>query len=378
MPPVLGNESQIREVLTNLVLNAVDAMPCGGTVTITAEPSAGEALLKIQDTGQGMTDEIRRRCLEPFFTTKGAHGTGMGLAMVHGIIKRHSGALEIESEIGKGTAILIRLPLWGDGDAVRDAGVAPDPYDEPRVGLRILVIDDEEWSRSLIAQYMFEAGHTVEVAADGAEQLARVAHHECEWPPIDMSALAAEVAAGVASRNKKRQVEVKIDPELTAVSDPELMTTALSKLFENAWKYTVPVPHAQVAFISAGNEEALSDAGLQLPEGGAGNAETSFAVLDNGVGFDRVCRTSCSAPSSGCIRHWSSGEQGWAWPLSGALFTDMAEWSARGVKSGRAPASPSRFRRYGARRAEVSVPARGLVAVPPDVEAGLWTPDGRR
>jgi len=123
--------------------------------------------------------------------------------------------------------------------------------------------------------------------AEGVEQLARVAHHACEWQPIDISALVAEVAAGVASRNKKRQVDVKIDPKLTAVGDPELMTTALTELLENAWKYTVPVPRAQVWFISAGNKDALKDAGLQLPEGWTGKEETSFAVLDNGVGFDQ-------------------------------------------------------------------------------------------
>ena len=120
-----------------------------------------------------MPEAIRKRCLEPFFTTKGERGTGMGLAMVHGIVNRHGGKLEIESETGKGTTVRIRLPLPSRSDGEPRA---EGPKQEGRQAtLRVLVIDDEEWSRALLAKYLREAGHSVELAEDGATGVAKAA-----------------------------------------------------------------------------------------------------------------------------------------------------------------------------------------------------------
>jgi signal transduction histidine kinase len=114
LPAILGVESELREALINLIFNAVDAMPEGGTLTLrtrVATPAAGaqDAPLRVQvevcDTGIGMDEETRRRCLEPFFTTKDERGTGLGLAMVYGIVQRHNAELEIESAVGEGTTI---------------------------------------------------------------------------------------------------------------------------------------------------------------------------------------------------------------------------------------------------------------------------------
>ena len=104
----MGVESEIREALVNLVFNAVDAMPEGGTLTLrtkvshrpTRQPTASH--VEVSDTGIGMDEDTRRRCLEPFFTTKGERGTGLGLAMVYGIVQRHSADIEIESARGQG------------------------------------------------------------------------------------------------------------------------------------------------------------------------------------------------------------------------------------------------------------------------------------
>ena len=105
-----GIGAELREVLTNLIFNALDATAGAGVVTVRTRRKDGEAILEVIDTGAGMTPEVRERCLEPFFTTKGDVGTGLGLAMVFGIIKRHQGTLEIESEPGLGTTVRIRLP----------------------------------------------------------------------------------------------------------------------------------------------------------------------------------------------------------------------------------------------------------------------------
>jgi signal transduction histidine kinase len=105
-----GIGAEFREVLTNLILNALDAIPAGGVITLRTRTEDGDAIVEVIDTGAGMTPDVRERCLEPFFTTKGDHGTGLGLAMVFGIIKRHQGTLEIDSELGRGTTVRIRLP----------------------------------------------------------------------------------------------------------------------------------------------------------------------------------------------------------------------------------------------------------------------------
>jgi signal transduction histidine kinase len=105
-----GIAAELREVLTNLIFNALDAIPGAGVVTLKTRQQNDAAIMEVIDTGTGMTPEVRERCLEPFFTTKGDNGTGLGLAMVFGIIKRHQGTLEIESEPGKGTTFRIRLP----------------------------------------------------------------------------------------------------------------------------------------------------------------------------------------------------------------------------------------------------------------------------
>jgi signal transduction histidine kinase len=105
-----GIAAELREVLTNLIFNAVDAIAGTGDIILKTRLENNGAVVEVTDTGAGMTADIKDRCLEPFFTTKGAHGTGLGLAMVFGIIKRHQGILEIDSEPGKGTTVRIRLP----------------------------------------------------------------------------------------------------------------------------------------------------------------------------------------------------------------------------------------------------------------------------
>jgi signal transduction histidine kinase len=113
VPVVMGDAARLRDAITNLIFNAVDAMPKGGTLTLRTRVQGENALLEVSDTGTGMTDEVRRRCFEPFFTTKGQDGTGLGLAMVFGIAQHHSGTIDIASKPGKGTTFTLRLPAVG-------------------------------------------------------------------------------------------------------------------------------------------------------------------------------------------------------------------------------------------------------------------------
>jgi signal transduction histidine kinase len=122
---ISGIGAELREVLTNLIFNAMDAIPGEGLITLRTRQQAAEVIVEVIDTGAGMSAEVRQRCLEPFFTTKGDNGTGLGLAMVFGIIKRHQGMLEIESEPGQGTTVRIHLPACAQPLETQPSTVPP-------------------------------------------------------------------------------------------------------------------------------------------------------------------------------------------------------------------------------------------------------------
>jgi CheY-like chemotaxis protein/anti-sigma regulatory factor (Ser/Thr protein kinase) len=166
--PIAGEPAELREALTNLIFNAADALPDGGTIRIEARDEGEWVALEVRDTGTGMTEEARRRCLEPFFTTKGEQGTGLGLAMTYGIVQRHLGTIAIESAPGRGTAVTIRLPARAEPTA--DAASAPPPP----ARLRVLAAEDEPAVRELIAAYLAADGHVVELAPDGRAALEKL------------------------------------------------------------------------------------------------------------------------------------------------------------------------------------------------------------
>jgi signal transduction histidine kinase/PAS domain-containing protein/CheY-like chemotaxis protein len=170
LPPVAGIESEIREALINLVFNAVDAMPEGGKLTIRTKiggsaAGARQVDVEVSDSGVGMDEETRRRCLEPFFTTKGERGTGLGLAMVYGVTRRHNADIDMESAIGQGTTVRLRFPL-----AVPSAADAQSTTPEampPR--LRILSVDDDPLLIKSLRDALEADGHAVVTANGGQE-----------------------------------------------------------------------------------------------------------------------------------------------------------------------------------------------------------------
>ncbi len=176
LPNIMGVESEIRDAITNLIFNAVDAMPYGGTLSVItrpvclypsddgsdAEPSHVE--VQISDTGIGMDEETRRKCLEPFFTTKGERGTGLGLAMVYGTMRRHSGEIEVRSGLGKGTSVRLLFPISSGTVEDRVEHLEIEQLIRP---LRILVVDDDILLRTSLQNALRGDGHLVTVADGG-------------------------------------------------------------------------------------------------------------------------------------------------------------------------------------------------------------------
>lgn len=168
LPPVPGNPGELREVLTNLILNALDAMPNGGTLTLTSRADERGVIIAVQDTGIGITDEVRRRIFDPFFTTKGPKGTGLGLAVVYGIVTRHGGEIQVESREGVGSTFTIRLPY-----GLIESPPTHEKESTLAAPARVLVIDDEEAVREALRDIL-SLRHVVEEAASGAEGIDRL------------------------------------------------------------------------------------------------------------------------------------------------------------------------------------------------------------
>jgi signal transduction histidine kinase/ActR/RegA family two-component response regulator len=172
---IMGDESELREVLVNIIFNAVDAMPEGGLIALSAEEVGGSVSISISDTGSGMGEEVRSRIFDPFFTTKGKAGLGLGLAVSYGIVSRHDGNIDVESEVGRGTTFRITLPkVEAESAALHAAQDAPEspatlPYRARR--LRILVVDDEAPLREILGEMLEREGHEVRLAEGGRRAL---------------------------------------------------------------------------------------------------------------------------------------------------------------------------------------------------------------
>jgi CheY-like chemotaxis protein len=168
IPTIFGDAAELREALTNLIFNAVDALPQGGTITLGTTLKGEVVGLHIRDTGSGMSEEVRRRCLEPFFTTKGEGGTGLGLSMVFGIIQRHRGTIDLQTAPGAGTTFTLDFPV-----ALADmSGSTPSSAlcNVDRL-LHILVVDDQAILCELLAESLSSDGHLVTTVADPAKAL---------------------------------------------------------------------------------------------------------------------------------------------------------------------------------------------------------------
>ena len=154
---VNGNASELREALTNLIFNAVDAMPHGGKLSIRTWTAGRDAYIAVQDSGVGIPDEIKRRLFEPFFTTKGERGTGMGLPVTFGIVERHQGTITVASEPGRGATFTLRLPVLNEG-ASANLELGTENVATGTTA-RILVVEDDENIRCFLSMGLTEMGY---------------------------------------------------------------------------------------------------------------------------------------------------------------------------------------------------------------------------
>ena len=203
VPEVLGNASELREVVVNLITNAVEAMPNGGTLTVRTYAEAGDACLAVIDTGTGIPEEVRTRIFDPFFTTKGREGSGLGLSAVQGIISAHGGQVEVESMVGKGSTFTIRLPL-APRKTEEGPGMSTEQKPLDTHHYRILVVEDERLVRDALEFILKGQGHQVTSAESGEKALEAFAEAEHDIALVDLG-LPGRNGYDVAQELKRRK-----------------------------------------------------------------------------------------------------------------------------------------------------------------------------
>jgi PAS domain S-box-containing protein len=178
-----GSASELREVFVNMIVNAVDAMPRGGRLLITCRRVDDRLQLRFSDNGMGMPDDVKEKIFEPFFSTKGAQGTGLGLSVSYSIIERHSGSISVVSERGSGTNFTIDLPAIASKLSSEEAA---ETRSESR-SLKILVVDDEKPVRETLAEMLVAVKHNVELAGSGQEAVDKLRAGDFDFVFTDLA-----------------------------------------------------------------------------------------------------------------------------------------------------------------------------------------------
>ncbi|MBT6230518.1 MAG: response regulator [Candidatus Scalindua sp.] len=168
-PSIMCNLTEIREVFINIINNALDAMPDGGSISFCTWSKDDTLFISISDTGKGMTKEVKYHIFDPFFTTRCPEGTGLGMSMAYGIITRHGGKIEVESDLGKGSTFTLQFPTTNKKISPT---VTPEPEQEiNKKNLRILVVDDKEDFYHILDQFLSRKGHNVKTVDNGADAI---------------------------------------------------------------------------------------------------------------------------------------------------------------------------------------------------------------
>lgn len=246
---IMGDSSDIRNAFTNIIFNAIDAMPNGGVLSIKTQRTDGYVTVDFKDTGIGMTEETVERIFDPFFTTKGVLGNGLGMSEVYGIIKRHNGKIAVQSEVGVGTTIKLRFP------AVRQkTAVAPSDRLDLTVTFSIYIIDDEEYIIETLKDFLSDLGHHVTTNTDPEEALDEISKQHFDivitdlgMPGISGLELAEKIKAlkpetqivlisGWALNLKAKDIENRIDFIINKPFSFEKINYTLSEIEEKLLK----------------------------------------------------------------------------------------------------------------------------------------------
>jgi CheY-like chemotaxis protein len=205
LPTTSGSAAELREVLTNLINNAVDAMPRGGNIKIKTYKEHSHIVVTVEDTGVGIADDTKGQIFDPFFTTKGVQSTGLGMSVSYGIINRHRGTISVDSVKGEGTTFIIKLPITER--PVEEKKVKPLAGKIKKA--RILVVEDEEDVRDILSHILIEGGHEVETANDGIRGIEMFEKKEFDlvFTDLGMPGMSGwQVAEKVKSINKNTSV----------------------------------------------------------------------------------------------------------------------------------------------------------------------------
>ena len=212
VPRVLGNPVELREMVVNLLFNALDAMPRGGRVVITTRLRGDTVEMTISDTGIGMSEDTSQRIFNPFFTTKGLQHLGLGLAVVHAILIRHRARVEVTSQEGEGTTFVVRFPAAAAASTIQPTPISVEtpsviemrqPVVETQRIAHILVIENEVLLRAVLVEILTSLGHTVRWAPDGREGLVLFEKEEFDVVFTDLSM--PEVSGWEVARTVKKK-----------------------------------------------------------------------------------------------------------------------------------------------------------------------------
>lgn len=199
-----GSPAELREALTNLVFNAVDALPAGGSIHLRAWRAGEHVAIEVADTGTGMTPEVKARVFDPFFTTKGEQGTGLGLPQVLAIVEKHGGSIDLQSSPGVGTHFCLKFPRASEPAQEKAPDLTDRPAAKPQRGVRVLIVEDEDQLARMARLVFSQHGHQVVVASSGEAAVEQLAHQTFDLVVSDLGLGAGKNGWDVAEEVRRR------------------------------------------------------------------------------------------------------------------------------------------------------------------------------
>ncbi|MCP4252545.1 MAG: CBS domain-containing protein, partial [Candidatus Scalindua sp.] len=185
IPSMMCKPSEMREIFINIITNALDAMPEGGTISFSTFSNSHTLFVCIADTGEGMSENVQRNIFDPFFSTKGVEGTGLGMSLVYGIVTRYGGKIDVNSEIGNGTTFTLQFPIANKKTSSKE--ISEPKQEAGKKNLRILVVDDEEDIRNILNKFLSRKGHNVKVVDNGAYAIKMLEGEEFDLVLCDLA-----------------------------------------------------------------------------------------------------------------------------------------------------------------------------------------------